>query len=262
MNMHPLEVRQLATSLLRGGAKNAEVARQLAIPVGTIGYWKHHDLAKRGECPGAHDPTCPRCDGRPLDASAYTYLLAQYLGDGHISQYSGHRVPNLMITCGDAWPGIADETEAAMRTVFPDNAVCRVRRIGCHNVKVYSKHLHCLFPQHGPGKKHDRKIVLEPWQREIVDAHPWEFVRGLIHSDGCRITNWTTRLVAGERKRYEYPRYFFTNKSDCIRQLYTGTLDTLDITWTHCTRHGNPYNISVARKADVALLDLHVGPKY
>jgi hypothetical protein len=34
------------------------------------------------------------------------------------------------------------------------------------------------------------------------------------------------------------------------------------IEWKQCTRHGNPYNISVARKASVALMDAHVGPKY
>ncbi len=137
-----------------------------------------------------------------------------------------------------------------------------MRSKGAHNIKVYFKHLGCLFPQHGPGKKHERPIVLEPRQQEIVDAHPWEFVRGLIHSDGCRITNWTTRLVGGERKRYEYPRYFFTNVSDDIRQLFTDTLDKPGVDWTHCTRHGNPYNISVAKKASVALMDAHVGPKY
>jgi hypothetical protein len=26
------------------------------------------------------------------------------------------------------------------------------------------------FPQHGPGRKHERPIVLEPWQLEIVDT--------------------------------------------------------------------------------------------
>lgn len=30
-----------------------------------------------------------------------------------------------------------------------------------------------LFPQHGPGKKHERLIALEPWQQTIVDAHRW-----------------------------------------------------------------------------------------
>lgn len=262
MKIHAQETRWRALELLRDGATNADVARKLEVPAGTIAYWLHRDRARRDECPGAHNPACPRCDGRPLDAPAYSYLLGQYLGDGHISHYSAHRVPNLMVTCADAWPGVADETAEAMVAVFPDNRVCRVRRTGCHNVKVYSKHLPCLFPQHGPGKKHDRKITLAPWQQEIVDAHPWPFIRGLIHSDGCRITNWTTRLVGGERKRYEYPRYLFTNKSDCIRRLCTDTLDRLGVTWTHCTRHGNPYNISVARKPDVALMDLHVGPKY
>ncbi len=115
---------------------------------------------------------------------------------------------------------------------------------------------------HGPGKKHERPIALEPWRQEIVDAHPWRFVRGLIHSDGCRNMNWTTRIVKGEQKRYEYPRYYFTNVSDDIRGLYTATLDALGIVWTHCTRAGKPYNISVARRASVALMDAHVGPKY
>ncbi|MFI0267430.1 helix-turn-helix domain-containing protein [Streptomyces luteogriseus] len=262
MNFHGTDVRQKAITLLRGGARNAEVARSLNVPLGTVGYWKHLDRAQRGERPGRHDPKCPRCDGRDLDEPAYSYLLGLYLGDGHISHYSEHRVPNLMITCTQSWPGLMDACEAAMRAVFPENATCRVRRTGCSNVKVYSKHLHCLFPQHGPGKKHERRIVLEPWQQGIVDAQPWEFIRGLIHSDGCRITNWTTRMVAGERKRYEYPRYLFANKSDDIRSLFTCALDEVGVEWTTLARGSDPFSISVARKASVALMDAHVGPKY
>ncbi|WP_433449597.1 helix-turn-helix domain-containing protein [Streptomyces sp. CA-142005] len=262
MNFHGTEVRQTALTLLRGDAKNADVARKLNVPVGTVGYWKHLDRAKRGECPGRHAPPCPRCDGRQLDEAAYGYLLGLYLGDGHISHYSQHRVPNLMISCTESWPGLMDACEAAMRAVFPDNGVCRVRKTGCSNVKVYSKHLHCLFPQHGPGKKHQRPIILEPWQQAVVDAHPWEFIRGLIHSDGCRITNWTTRMVAGERKRYEYPRYFFSNKSDDIRKLFTDALDLVGVEWTTLARGSYPFTISIARKPSVALMDTHVGPKH
>lgn len=258
MNFHSTEVRQKALTLLRDGTRNADVARRLNVPVGTVSYWKHTDRAKRGECPGKPDPECPRCDGRELAAAAYSYLLGLYLGDGHISHYSEHRVPNLMITCTESWAGLMDACEQAMRAVFPGNSVCRVRRTGCSNVKVYSKHLPCLFPQHGPGKKHERTITLEPWQQEIVDAHPWDFIRGLIHSDGCRITNWTTRLVAGERKRYEYPRYFFTNKSADIIRLFTATLNKVGVDW----KQSNSHNISIARKASVTLMDTHVGPKY
>ncbi len=262
MIFHGTEVRQKALTLLRNGTKNADVARKFNAPPGTIAYWKHRDRAKRGECPGKHDPECPRCDGRDLDEAAYSYLLGLYFGDGHISHYSTHRVPNLMITCTESWPGLMDNCEQAMRAVFPENSVCRVRKIGCRNVKVYSKHLHCLFPQHGPGRKHERSITLEPWQQAIVDTHPWEFIRGLIHSDGCRITNWTTRMVGGERKRYEYPRYLFANKSDDIRKLFTNTLDRVGVEWTTLARGSDPFNISIARKTSVALLDTHVGPKH
>ncbi|MFE9630291.1 helix-turn-helix domain-containing protein [Streptomyces sp. NPDC006463] len=262
MEFHSLEVRQTAISLLRGGTKNVEVARRLNVPVGTVGHWKHADRARRGECPGAHNPDCPRCDGSPLDSQAYAYLLGLYFGDGHISHYSRHRVPSLRITCDDKWPGLMDSAEQAMRRVFPFNKVCRARKVGCHDLKVYSKHLACLFPQHGPGKKHERRIVLEEWQKEIVDAHPWEFIRGLIHSDGCRITNWTTRMVGGVKKRYEYPRYFFTNKSDDIRRLCTDTLTKVGVRWTVLARGSDPFNVSVARKDSVALMDAHIGPKH
>ncbi|MEU2574450.1 helix-turn-helix domain-containing protein [Streptomyces anulatus] len=261
MSSHEPAVRQRALSLLRNGVRNADVARKLNVPAGTISYWKHTDRAKRGECPGAHRSFCSRCEGE-LDGSAYAYLLGLYLGDGHIVQNQAMRTPSLSVACADSWPGLMDLCEGAMRAVLPENSVCRVRRKGCHQVKIHSKHLRCLFPQHGPGRKHERKITLEAWQQEIVDAHPWQFIRGLIHSDGCRIINWTTRLVRGERKRYEYPRYFFSNKSDDIRKLFSDTLTAVGVEWTTLARGSDPFNISVARRASVALMDAHVGPKY
>ena len=102
------------------------------------------------------------------------------------------------------------------------------------------KHWPCLFPQHGPGRKPgssgwdearvepERPIVLEEWQREIVEEHPADFLRGLFHSDGSRVRNWTTRMVAGERKRYDYPRWQFTNESDDIRGLCGWALDLVE----------------------------------
>ncbi|XUM00680.1 helix-turn-helix domain-containing protein [Streptomyces venezuelae ATCC 10712] len=261
--MYDIGTRQRALTLLRSGAKNAAVARTLNIPSGTISAWKHADLARRGACPGrVHRPLCPRCDARGLDEAAYAYLLGLYLGDGHISHPRQHRVPSLRITLDDAWPGVQREAMSAVRTVFPDNAASWARKIGCRDVKVYSKHLTCLFPQHGPGRKHERLIALEAWQQEIVERHPWSFLRGLFHSDGSRITNWTTRLIGGERKRYEYPRYFFTNTSDDITRLYTDTLDRVGVAWRSRRRATGAQDVSVARRASVALMDAHVGPKH
>ncbi|MDT9681456.1 helix-turn-helix domain-containing protein [Streptomyces sp. TRM76323] len=255
-----MHTRNRALTMLRGGARNTDVARQLGIPLGTIGYWRHIDRAKRGERPGRPASDCPHCDGTPLDGEAYAYLLGLYLGDGHI--VSKPRQHHLSIYCDATQVGLIAAAEEAMGRVMALPGIGRRDKPGCVEVKSYSKHWLCLFPQHGPGKKHERRIVLDGWQQAVVDACPWDFVRGLVHSDGCRITNWTTRLVGGERKRYEYPRYFFTNKSDDIRELFTGVLDKLGVEWTHCTRNGDPYTVSVARKASVALMDAYVGAKF
>ncbi|MEU1039330.1 helix-turn-helix domain-containing protein [Streptomyces sp. NPDC005907] len=256
---HSPSIRALAIELMREGVPNRIVAERLNIPRGTIGWWRSEDRRARGET--YEQPSdCPRCTGQDMDKGAYGYLLGLYLGDGHI--ISKPKQHHLSIFCNAQQTGLIAAAEAAMRRVMARPSILRRQRSGCVEVKSFSSHWPCLFPQHGPGKKHERAIVLAGWQQEIVDAHPWEFVRGLVHSDGCRVTNWTTRVVAGQRKRYEYPRYFFTNVSDDIRRLYTDTLDKLGVAWTHCTRHGNAYNISVARRNDVARMDAHVGPKY
>lgn len=117
---------------------------------------------------------CPRCCDTPegpSDPAAYAYLLGLYLGDGCISHLR-RGVYFLRIACADAWPGLIDACAEAMQILRPANKVFRVQRQGCQYVTCYSKHWPCLFPQHGPGKKHERTIALEPWQQTAVEAHP------------------------------------------------------------------------------------------
>jgi hypothetical protein len=90
-----------------------------------------------------------------------------------------------------------------------------------------------------------------------VERYPGAFLRGLFQSDGCRVTNWTVRTVAGTPKRYEYARYFFTNKSSDIMDMCRWALGLVGARWTM----PKPDTLSVARKADVALLDEFIGPK-
>ncbi|MEU1176113.1 helix-turn-helix domain-containing protein [Streptomyces sp. NPDC005820] len=251
--MYDVSTRKRALALVAQGRSLNSVSKQTGISRAAIRSWQ--DRLEPLPRIAPQDP------GPPADECAYAYLLGLYLGDGCISPHrrSGYY---LRIACADAWPGLIELCREAIRKVRPGIGVYILQRQGCVAVTSYSQHWPRLFPQHGPGKKHDRRITLEPWQQAIVDAHPWEFIRGLIHSDGCRITNWTEKTIGAERKRYEYPRYFFTNLSDDIRQLYTDTLDKLGVEWTYCTRNGTPFNVSVARKASVALLDAHVGPKH
>jgi hypothetical protein len=145
-----------------------------------------------------------------------------------------------------------------MLSVRPGNSVTKIQRDGCVELVSYSKHWPCLFPQHGPGRKHERKIELEAWQQEIVARHPGDFARGLFHSDGCRLINRVRRPVSGADRWYEYPRYLFVNRSGDIHRLCGEALDRLGVAW----RFSKPTTISVARREAVATLDEFVGPKF
>jgi hypothetical protein len=120
-------------------------------------------------------------------------------------------------------------------------------------VQCYSRQWGCLLPQHGPGHKHDREIVLAAWQRRITSAHPRELVRGLIHSDGSRFDNTVVR----RGRRYVYPSYSFSNRSEDIKAILCEHLDLLGIAW----RRAGDRQISIARREAVAALDAFVGPK-
>jgi hypothetical protein len=163
------------------------------------------------------------------------------------------KVPVRRVACADAWPGLIDLCEKAMLVVLAKN-VQRVQKQGCVSVQSYSKHWPCLLPQHGPGRKHERPISLASWQQPVVDQNAGHFLRGLIHSDGCRSLN---RIVKNN-KTYEYPRYLFVNESADIMGLCQASLDRLGISWKMCRRN----MLSVARKEAVAALDEHVGPKW
>ncbi|MGW3229576.1 hypothetical protein [Kitasatospora sp. NPDC001095] len=117
------------------------------------------------ECPvrsGRLDPSRPR--------PQYSYLLGLHLGDGCIGE-GRRQVHALRIACCDTWPGLILECERAVAAVMPHNKVNRIQAPGCTSVVSTSKHWPCLFPQHGPGPKHRRPIVLTPGQQEVVDAH-------------------------------------------------------------------------------------------
>jgi len=235
--------------------QNAQIC---GVAVKTVRRWRRL-YQRRGIDRGgtAPMPPCFICDDGPLDASAYSYLLGLYLGDGHIV-LNKRGLYVLSIFQDNNYPGLIAECRDVMMAVKPGARPQLRSRNGCTAVVAYPKHWPCLFPQLRPGFKYSRPIVLEPWQREIVVLDPRPFLRGLIFSDGCRMTNWTEKAVAGERKRYEYPRSFFSNRSEDILGLCTWALDLLDISW----RRSNAWHISVARREAVAALDEFVGPKY
>lgn len=174
--MYDMGTRKRALALVAQGRSLNSVSKETGASRAAIRSWQ----SRIEPLSGNRSRPCPRCRVTPEppdDPAAYAYLLGLYLGDGCIST-SRRGVHFLRIACADAWPGLIEACASAMQLMRPDNKIFRVRSQGCQYVTCSSKHWPCLFPQHGPGKKHDRKITLEPWQQRIVDAHPWEFVRG------------------------------------------------------------------------------------
>ena len=194
----------------------------------------------------------------PTDPSSYSCLLGLYLGDGCVVQHD--RAERLVITLDGIYPRIIDEAAAAVQQAVPRRrvSVLAVKGSRALVVQSYAKHWHEVFPQAAPGRKHNRRIVPADWQRDAVDAHPEQFLRGLIHSDGCRVINrFKTKLPSGRVAEYEYPRYFFSNLSADIRGLFCEYCERLGVRWTQ----SNHRNISVSHRRSVAILDGFIGPK-
>jgi hypothetical protein len=252
------------------------VARRLGLSVGVVRDWHAGKLPKHSRQlaivgGGAAVPAaCPRCGHDEHDFEslprAYVYLLGLYLGDGCISEHR-RRVHKLRIFLDLSYPAIIEECVRAVRMVMPANKVHRQERSGSYsssdepsNVQVssFSKSWPCLFPQHGPGAKHTRRIWLAQWQQELAERWPEALLRGLIQSDGCRFTN-----TRGKADTWSAPRYAFANVSTDVTSIFCTACDKVGLRWTAAfpKDETKAVTIYVSRKDDVARMDGFIGPK-
>ena len=173
--VHPPHVREEVLALVADGINDCEIARITGIPRATVRDWRRPRYKPERK---VLIETCPRCwrASKPIRFTPedYTELLGLYLGDGCISP--GARTARLAHHAGQEIPhGSSRRREALLTRCFPANSAGITQEHGgcaCVVVWVYSQHLACLFPQHGPGKKHERKIDLEHWQWALVERAP------------------------------------------------------------------------------------------
>jgi hypothetical protein len=190
-------------------------------------------------------PTLFPSPALPVHLRAYSYLLGAYLGDGYLCRMPRTWRLEVYLHREDA-PSIS-RVSAAIKTLRPEHRVGLRRHGAAVVVTSYFKGWPALFPQHGAGLKHTRRIALSPWQREIFERHPQDFIRGCVDSDGCR----HRRVVAGRN----YPAYSFKNHSQDILALFA---EACGLAGIHCGR-ANQVTISIARRADVGRLDEIMG---
>lgn len=241
---HPPDLVATALALAEEGRTATQIGLTLKVPRRTIVDWlAGHPPRRRVDiAPGL---TPPEVADLP---DSYAYLLGLYLGDGWMSSHP-RGVFKLRIALDAKYPSVVAECASAMADVMAQNRV-RTRRSQTNYIEVYaySKRWPSFFPQHGPGLKHLRPIVLETWQQDVVARVPQLLLRGLIHSDGCRFIN--------TGRNWSHPRYSFSNRSEDIRAIFRDTCDLLGVRWTLA-----PHTVYVSCKADVAVLDRFIGPK-
>jgi Homeodomain-like domain len=243
-----IELVDQSLELAAEGLSTSEVGRRLGVPRSTVRDWLAGRLPRAWHRGGTTCTECQVVHDLGNLPPAYVYLLGMYLGDGCLSAHP-RGVYKLRISLDARYPVIAEECESAIRAVMPRNRVGRVGYGTWHELFAYSKCWPCLFPQHGPGRKHEREIALANWQRGLVARWPALMLRGLIHSDGCRFQN--------TGRGWSHPRYSFANCCVGIRAIFCDTCDLMGLHWTA----SGEKTIYVSRKADVATLDRFVGPK-
>jgi hypothetical protein len=252
------DIREVFRLRERYGWGAPRIAATTGVSATQVARWLRRDIRAVLDSPMRRSVACGphTCLARALaDEPAYVYLLGQYLGDGTIVRVG--RSERLEISTTATWPGVRSEVLESIESVLGRPANTRGERDGVIRVISYSTHWPCLFPQHGPGRKHHRSIRLQPWQEAVaLDRQPGKLLRGLVHSDGWRGINTVRR--PGRSAPYEYARYSFDNRSDDIRAIFAAACDRLGIAW----RASGRWTIYVSRREAVAMLDEHVGPKY
>jgi hypothetical protein len=246
--MHPAVVRHEALALIATGLNDCEVARRLGLPRSTVRDWRRPTYVPKGDA-----GICPRCwraSRRRIvfTDEDYAELLGLYLGDGHIVRTG--RSDRFRLFLDTRYSQIISDAQSLLRRCFPEGGVgvSRSTKGTTTIVSLYCTHLACLFPQHGAGRKHDRRIELEEWQSAIIERQPWLFLRGLIRSDGCVFVNRTGP--------YEYVSYDFTNHSADILKLFADACELVGVEYRAYRKR-----VRIYRRASVALMLEHVGIK-
>jgi Homeodomain-like domain len=262
--MHPPHVKQAALELIAAGHSDCEVARRLGVPRRTVMDWRRPTYVRQ-----AAVEVCPRCwrTAKPMVFAPgdYSQLLAVYLGDGWISR--GPRSYRLRIALDNRYPALNEEIKTLVQRCFPANAVAptiptRSSWSGRNDtwtvLSTYSVHFPCLFPQHGIGRKHERRILLEDWQAETVAECPWRFIRGCIQTDGCSFIN---RTDVHRAKPYEYRSYQFFNRSKDIVDLFVEACGMVSVACRVTGSEARGWSVRINRRPCVALMLEHVGLK-
>ena len=144
--------------LMSQGLRDRPIATLTGVPHPTVRRWRH-----REQPPGRRSH---QFSWRVPDVYAYCYLLGCYLGDGNVAHPSRNGW-ELRLACDQRYVDIMDEIRAAAALTFPNAQPTTFASSTAASAIVRISHpgIAEAFPQHGPGRKHLRRIVLATGRR-------------------------------------------------------------------------------------------------
>lgn len=234
--MYDIKIIQKVLQDFKSGKNKSQLSREYNIPRPTLRYWIKKDT--NGESMTQRKSDIPIeyiIEKIKKNKEMYNYILGIYLGDGHISPNKNSY--KLRIVMDSKYPNLVHETRICLRNFF-ESPVSVNSREGCKVISVFDKNLPKYFPQHGFGKKHDRKIILSDFQIENISYS--DLLKGLWLTDGSYYL-----------RKNKYEAYNFTNKSIDIVSIFEKCLNSLSISYRKRVKNDGIWVIEVAKKSEV-----------
>jgi len=232
-----------ALKLRDNGLNNSQISRELNIPRRTIIDWVSGKIKIKDRY--YKNITSDQIIDTISKEKSYSYILGVYLGDGHITKMA--RTYRIRIFQDTKYPGLIKLHGDELSNLLDKNKICLVKNANsnCMVIVAYSCILPIIFPQHGAGRKHNRKIKLEEWQEEIIKRFPIEFISGLLYSDGC--------IFYSKGKLC----YEFSNMSKNILEIFEWVCDLLNVKHTRTWK-----SVNIRKKSEVEKIAKLVPTKY
>jgi len=245
---YDIEIIKKVVSDFKNGKNKSQLSKEYNIPRATLKYWIQNEFTMK-ENRTSDKSIEVIIDDIKSKKSVYNFILGLYLGDGNISR--NKMSYKLRIVQDSKYKNSIKEICKELKYFFGKNTTIQNSQ-GCKIITIHDKNLPLYFPQHGVGKKHNRKIELVDYQTENIDYE--SLLKGLWISDGSFY-----KAILSEK--YSYERYNFTNKSVDIISLFEECLRKIDVRYTKDVRKDLVWRIQIQKKSEVDKMKKVVGIK-
>lgn len=251
--MRTKEEYELVCKLYCEGYNKSQIEKETGIPRGTVKDWLKSKPKNFEKIEQDSELKKEIINNRNLHKH-YSYILGLYLGDGYINKCK--RTFRIRIFLDVKYLNLNNFAKESLEKIFVNNNVnvLNSKNKSCICLSIYNSNLNELFPQNGKGKKSDRKIELEKWQKEIIVYE--DLIKGLIHSDGCFYSEKID-------DKYNYERFMFSNKSIDLHEIFQQSCDYLKIEYDfqHKGNVKGNWQTRISKKESVKKLKQFIGTK-